>query len=537
MKSLWTILLFITYTYGQYKIETLTNPILPIVQGTSFIVTGNHHAYYHVNLTKIKTCVRQIKTTLLNINHTITNITTPFKELLLTRTKNLLNQVLVQEQFLRHYTITKRHKRGLINVIGTIDKYLFGTLDASDGERYDNYIKILQTNQEILQHDTMATQTILKNISKSFDKTITKIKTNQDNILTMMGNLSVTMSMTTLTTHFILTMDNIESNLRIISDLCNNIQTAINFAETGTLHHSIIKITDLNKIILQINPKARIPFDNIIKYYETAHADVLIKNSLIIFHVAIPLISDIPYTLYHLFAIPIQNHIVSIKNPFLLLNKNDYFNTPENCIKIEEIILCSKFNLNKDEKCIVQTINAEFDHCPMIPILYNQTSVRQLQDNSIIIIPALEERISLFCPKQNSIEIVKEPSIIFPKTCKVNVKNEHYESQKINVINLRLKLPSIKINTGLFQQNKPVKLKSINLETLHNDIKAVDSLSIHPLHSFNIGEGISILTIIIICIVFVTLGIYMYFKYIKKDDVKMSIKLDPLENATPFSHT
>lgn len=46
-----------------------------------------------------------------------------------------------------------RNKRGLINVLGSVFKFVSGNLDASDGERYNAAIKELQTNQQnIISH-------------------------------------------------------------------------------------------------------------------------------------------------------------------------------------------------------------------------------------------------------------------------------------------------------------------------------------------------------------------------------------------------
>lgn len=57
------------------------------------------------------------------------------------------------------------------------------------------------------------------------------------------------------------------------------------------------------------------------------------------------------------------------------------FNLKDNCHKIEDILLL----LNYNEFCVMVTINMT-NHGPMIPIQYNESSILQLSDNSILII-------------------------------------------------------------------------------------------------------------------------------------------------------
>jgi len=49
---------------------------------------------------------------------------------------------------------TSNLKHGLINAIGSIDKTLFGTMDAEDAKKIDEQIKLLQNKQQIIQHAT-----------------------------------------------------------------------------------------------------------------------------------------------------------------------------------------------------------------------------------------------------------------------------------------------------------------------------------------------------------------------------------------------
>lgn len=517
----------------QYEIEKLENPLLPVKLGLSYIVDNYHHIYYHINLTNIRKSLKTTKITLFNVTAKLTNRTTPLYDLLLIRTQNLLEQVKIIEEFINHYS-SKRPKRGLLNVIGKVHKYLYGTLDADDGERYEKYMKLLQENQNTLQNDISSTQTILKQVTRTIDNQLININTNQKKLQAKLNEVT---KLTQSTIELILLIDNIGNNIRILNELRTNIQTAINFAEINIMHYSILKYQELQKIISKLPPDQKIPFDNIIKFYEVAHADVTIKNNLIIFYIAIPLITNKPYTLYRLYPIPLDNKITILKNPYLLASPNEYFNVHHMCNRIEEIILCTKDRLNKNEPCVGKTINLT-DHCPLTPILYNKTSITQLSDNSLIVVPSAKEKIIFQCPEQ-TIEIITNPSLIIPKQCTVKIQKKQFDSQDIDTINLRLKLPSIIINTSLIQNIEPLQLKEINLDSIHDDLSQIETLNIHPLKSFDVNTGISIFNIIltvIIIIIVIFIGYCYCYRRIKKQ-AKVSIELKTLEKATPFSHS
>lgn len=69
----------------------------------------------------------------------------------------------------------------------------------------------------------------------------------------------------------------------------------------------------------------------------------------------------------------------------------------------DKFVLYSEHLLKQNEPCVMQVIHLS-GHCPIIPINYNKTSIAQLKNDSIIIIPALAENIHLECPSQDTID-------------------------------------------------------------------------------------------------------------------------------------
>lgn len=64
-------------------------------------------------------------------------------------------------------TIT-RVKRGLLNIVGRVQKTLFGTLDDTDAESYDKQIEELQSSQNNLLKIVEKQTSILKATSNTF---------------------------------------------------------------------------------------------------------------------------------------------------------------------------------------------------------------------------------------------------------------------------------------------------------------------------------------------------------------------------------
>lgn len=59
--------------------------------------------------------------------------------------------------FIPHYPT--RNKRGLVNIIVKASKWLFGTLDSGDGEKYDKAIKTFLGNQNSTADEYFTGQT------------------------------------------------------------------------------------------------------------------------------------------------------------------------------------------------------------------------------------------------------------------------------------------------------------------------------------------------------------------------------------------
>lgn len=80
---------------------------------------------------------------------------------------------------INHLFLRRRNKRGAIDGLGSIIKFITGDLDGEDGKRIEESIKVLKENQENLNHEMNTQASLMSKTIEVFNKTISKIVINQ----------------------------------------------------------------------------------------------------------------------------------------------------------------------------------------------------------------------------------------------------------------------------------------------------------------------------------------------------------------------
>ena len=225
-----------------------------------------------------------------------------------------------------------RPKRGLINAVGKVSKWFFGTLDSDDEERYDKYLEALSQNQQDIQQDHKTKFSILSNVIQTYTERMKILSTNQKLILNRLNLLEKLDLDITNALYISLILDNIMFQLNTINQIINNIENAISFAHVNTMHNSILNPKQLNEMINTIQNlygKNRIPkFDELINYYNYLSVQVIIKENLILFSIHTPIILPNQFILHKIHLIPILNQTISITYPFILLTTDQFRKIP-----------------------------------------------------------------------------------------------------------------------------------------------------------------------------------------------------------------
>lgn len=112
-----------------------TPGILPFKIGDSHIVTSKHILLYDVDVTTLEEQILNLENTYKILNSSLYSKSEALFAHNLRSTYNhlfpLISEIISKFKNLKPSQITRK-KRGLINAAGSVAKFLFGTLDASD---------------------------------------------------------------------------------------------------------------------------------------------------------------------------------------------------------------------------------------------------------------------------------------------------------------------------------------------------------------------------------------------------------------------
>lgn len=432
-----------------------------------------------------------------------------------------------------------RHKRGLINGLGSIIKSITGNLDQSDAERIDSNINILKENQNDLKIVLNNQMSILEKSINTFRDTIKNISLNQDILKTKIYQTikiieNVELKQTTISevlqVHMILSQ--IALFYQNIYNILERIETAITFAKLRTFHNAIMNpeylLTEMQLISKHlINEK--LPFkpikENMLNIENCLEIKSYIKDQQVIFIIEIPLVSKTPYELYQLYSLPVlrENKFQMIVPNFNYLLINDYnfgiFN--EKCNEIvSNQYLCKnihiqKFN-NDNIPCEVQLFkyNKNITNCK-ITFVDIDFDIQNINHNTYILVSKHEVIATETCKEHINRIIFKGTHLIeLNKDCELKIKDIVLKSYTNSVTSFQMiPLPNIVLNVNE-SKHKPIydNVKLFNLNNIHlnkiddlqkqiNIQKENNDLFLKPIH-FNTISIWTILLYIILILIF-----------------------------------
>lgn len=501
------------------EVKQIKNPILPVSLGKAYISNSQYISMYHINISSLELCIEQSKYLLSKLNLTISNEYNKNDFMYMTQSK--LNQTfdylkLIEQNTLILYRHKIRNKRGLINIVGKVNKWLFGTMDSDDEERYDSYLKTINQNQQNINNDFRNEQTILKEVIDSYDKQMTIITNNQNTILTKLNIIEKQTLDISHALYLSLILDNIIIQVNKINHLVNNIENAISFAQANIMHNTILSPKQLNDLIIktqQIYGKNNIiSLQEEINYYKLFSAQVFIKNKIIIFSVHIPIVNPDLFLLYKVYPIPIQNLTIILPKPYVLITEGTQWTSQKLCPNIEDIFICQQESLSKEELCAAKLLMTNKNECPVTSVHYVQTSIEKIHGEEILIIPAEEIIIETNC--RRSIIRIKEPSIIQLPECPLEINGKFFEKDRKTNLQYVLELPEIEMPIRETKTTH-MELQKVNFKEIENARTALENMKFANLNQLSkakpywiIAVPVAIFIILIIAILFLTVPVW-----------------------------
>ncbi|XP_030025657.2 uncharacterized protein LOC115444138 [Manduca sexta] len=201
--------------------------------------------------------------------------------------------------------------------------------------------------------------------------------------------------------HVINMYNQIEICLQQVYDRVELLENAITFAHLGQLHPSIVDPSFLQVKNTQLMYSPTI--ENIHAIEKLIELKAYSTNESINFVLEISLVTNLPYSLLHLYSIPNKNNTVLIpKNPYLILGGSEFAYPLEPCTSItEKVVICRHLEwhqLNKSEDCIAQLLQHKQPHnCKYATAEINNNIIKQIKENSWIAILKQEEIAKTTC--------------------------------------------------------------------------------------------------------------------------------------------
>lgn len=527
------------------RIQNLDNNpgILPFKLGTAKIKIATHTFLHYINLTALQNQIDSITYQYEKLEDIINSSETEHKLPLFETYKHLSYEVNVVNQKLKSISPANRQKRGLINPLGSLVKYITGNLDQQDAKEINNNILELENKQNKIINKVNKQISLTSSLMTNINQTMTVVSKNQKAIENKINEIANDLQQTKsnyvhyLEIHEI--MDQIKLNLDSLLNFLNDIENAISFASLKTLHHSIIPQNELKEIVKEFhnshhNTQLLFKQNEYLNYYEVVETNVFAIENRIVFSLDFPLVHSDTFEYYHLYSVPNKNQSIIIPpSTYLTLSTDLYQYQNEECIDLKPNYFCKNNNLlpiHENPDCITAllTLSNKLDQCQQVPVHIQKAMMEEIDSAHYIGIFPEEQRIQTNCVENEVSSMMGTHLFTVPPKCSIKTPKYEYKNEKDIFHGHPVTLDEIKSVTIPVSKTKKIKLEKIPLDKLHElqlQSSTEDFLEFTKIHQntyINWLPWILITAVLIGCIYFA----------IKNNKMKISRILRPAATET-----
>lgn len=413
----------------------------------------NHNIVFHIiNPLEIEKIVDQLEANALNLQ-----FKTPKRITLEHEIRNIRNKIKT--------LIPHRHKRGLFNFVGTIHKWLYGTMDSEDREEIERHLSSIDINNHNIITNVNQQIKINKNFNESFIQLKEAIEEDRLKILRKLGDIKSYSDI--IYTEFAY-LDQL-LKLKILSDNVEHIQNNIASSRIGIIHSNILTNEEIEEYEIDFEKLKNIKLSTLID-----------KSDNLIFVIMIPkdviLVDKILIT-------PMTNNekeeIILSTEEIIKFENKTYNYVPNKEMK----------NLKINDNCLSK-INC-------MKIFNNVSEIIELDQGVILLKNQNNENISSTCDKRN---IVLEGNYLITfHNCSLKINNYVFRNAE-KEFKQKFSIPSNLKN--IKELNKKLTFDDIILNQIENT-KEIRELKFQKQIHYAYGGIIGIIIIIIIVIILV----------------------------------
>ena len=470
-----------------------------------------------------------------------------------------------------------RQKRGLINVIGSAMKTLFGVCDEDCTKETTSQISEIEKTNERMMHILSAQTTVVKTSVQGIDGAATEIKNYYADLNSTQEILKTKIKELIGNTHTIetLTLSNKVHNIftALLSQFAfetSSLNAIITAARAGVIHSSLLTPRELARHLTQIKLKLPINLNlpmgtdpsEIYELSKITKMAVFHSGNQIVFLIKIPLITETELILYKILPIPHQiitqkNGNIDNKHSIILKPEYQYVGITKNrrqyttfsetqllhCTETELFTICPEFQPiqyeSKNQPCEVSLFKNP-DRLPQTCeagiVVLTKNIFHKLKYANTWIFTTTNETLTIACQK------VKEPYIVKLKRhgliklnqdCRAyaenivlnptrDMKSKYYVNfiPKIGVGKLSIYIPKI---GDIHFPDRKIKHDSHKLDDVHQIANSLDEVQdminteLRRQSGYEVAtEKHSYLIIIIIGLLVISIilwYVYMMYKY------------------------
>ncbi|XP_025836340.1 uncharacterized protein LOC112903855 [Agrilus planipennis] len=471
-----------------------------------------------------------------------------------------------------------RNKRGLFNIIGKAEKYLFGTADSDDALYYDKTISEIAKNEREMRELMLKQTSVMQSTVHSVNQTVSNIVHNElifQKNLNVLENVSKSLysEISTSVKNFDIEMNFLE-HANLLSEILNhyhsdlqNLINALTIARIGQIHPFIISpsqlISEIKKTLPYLPPGLHYPIflsmENYHLLLDIAELDIVVVSNKLIVAVKIPLVKDEEFTVYKLHPLPTRINsstayvFIQPSTPYLAVDKTKQLFIRISDSELNQCKVLKSERLCKQNQPTRLVINSEICEIGLFSYRYNNyksCDIRIIElthniwhriTNSntwLYVIVTEKETITLNCADRKSpldVHLSKTGALTLNSKCiayGVDVKLipfHSYDSETALKLNF---IPSIDILDECCEQEIKSEHVNITMPHLSKDYKSViSSLEELKLSSFKLNniheklqetQDIHVRTLVnysyvIFAIVIIVFLIFLYCKCCKKN--------------------
>lgn len=372
----------------------------------------------------------------------------------------------------------KRHKRGLVNALGTVIKYVAGNPDQDDLELIQHNLGKIQTTENLIinnQNKQIKINNVLQKTVNKVSTTIAKIakqiKLDNENIRKDVEEINLIL------------------NLDIIIKTLEDIEEQLIFSKTNILSKNIISTAEKEYIINFFKSQGiKLHYED--EIFEFVKCIATLKDDHVIFIVKIPTVENNEYDLIQLEATNINGSRINLETQYVAKFKKVIYKQSNRCV------LCdNRHQLN--DRCIYNILTNQAATCNMSKNT-NQIIVREINPGTILLDTKRAIHISDSCGED---QIVAAPTIIETENCTIRILNQTFSSRLQTISSQEFSTPIF--GKKIERDNYTPTMEEMHQVNLQN-LEEVTRIRLQLYQSQTIGGfAIASLTIAILILVFI----------------------------------